>query len=114
MGKRNHSTHSQPGDHKRTAPPPDKFQRQFPYRNGYQVRQQPNRQIPSALRPRPTQRGATSPTYRHAKDQKFIDLAYYGEAHCLLTEDYDLLDMADQVHFAIINSETLQDILANL
>jgi hypothetical protein len=42
------------------------------------------------------------PECRDADDQKFLDLAYLGEADCLITGDRALLDMAAVVTVPII------------
>lgn len=50
----------------------------------------------------PYQRRADPPRCRDANDQKFVDLAYYGSADCLLAADNALLALADLTPFPIL------------
>jgi predicted nucleic acid-binding protein len=45
--------------------------------------------------------GSRAPRCRDADDQKFLDLAFAGEADFLVTGDRDLLSLAEEVRFAI-------------
>lgn len=62
----------------------------------------------------PYQTFPNAPECRDPDDQQFLDLAYYSGSHCLLTEDQALLDLTDQVPFAILPAELFNQILPEL
>jgi putative PIN family toxin of toxin-antitoxin system len=56
-------------------------------------------------------RDVESPVCRDRKDQKFIDLAFAGNADCLVTRDRDLTDMDEELPFQVVNDAEFRQIM---